>query len=153
ESLLAMSPAASAALPPPQWQAWRDLNPRLPVLETGALAGLSYRPIFREIARLLRWLVAQACEVSIRTRLGRRSSPSCMRPISRKASSALPRLLVFRVLATERAILPKLDAIGMQSLVLGRDVVPPLAVVARQCDLVPHDSLLAALLDDLGDDA
>src|SRR6185436_15299435 len=28
----------------PGWQAWRDLNPRLPVLETGALAGLSYRP-------------------------------------------------------------------------------------------------------------
>src|SRR2546421_11413528 len=27
-----------------QWQAWRDLNPRLPVLETGALARLSYRP-------------------------------------------------------------------------------------------------------------
>src|SRR6185295_1625622 len=26
------------------WQARRDLNPRLPVLETGALAGLSYWP-------------------------------------------------------------------------------------------------------------
>src|SRR5215471_17889096 len=47
-------------------------------------------------------------------------------------SIRLSSLLVLRVLATERTVLPELDAIGMQSLVLRRDVVPSLAVVARQ---------------------
>src|SRR5262245_39590784 len=46
EPALAVPPATASAARPPQWQAWRDLNPRLPVLETGALAGLSYRPAF-----------------------------------------------------------------------------------------------------------
>src|SRR5262245_11579588 len=38
------APASRLAHTCDPWQAWRDLNPRLPVLETGALAGLSYRP-------------------------------------------------------------------------------------------------------------
>src|SRR2546425_10412080 len=64
----------------------------------------------------------------------------------------LPGLFVLRVLAAEWTELLELHTIRMEPLVLRRDVVPPLAVVARQGDLVPHDSLLR-LLDDLGNDA
>src|SRR5207249_9288922 len=57
-----------------------DLNPRLPVLETGALAGLSYRPAFcsRGKPHLLRQLVPPTCDVSGWIRLGRRSSLPCI---------------------------------------------------------------------------
>ena len=57
-----------------------------------------------------------------------------------------------RMLATKTAILLELDPVRMQSLVLGRDVVAPLALVAGEMYLVPH-RWLRSLRDDVGDDA
>src|SRR5438552_6876082 len=77
----------------------------------------------------------------------------CRRMAAR--SLLLPRFLVLRVLAAERAELPELDAVRVQPLVLRRDVIPPLAVVARQRDLIAHGASPRgpSLLGDLGDDA
>src|SRR5881396_2872149 len=94
----AVSATLHAALQPRNWQAWRDLNPRLPVLETGALAGLSYRPAPFS-----------------------RASPGCAKTPSgvpghsgdaiHLTGPGLPRLLVSGMFATKPAVLPVLHAV------------------------------------------
>src|SRR5690349_18756650 len=54
----------------------------------------------------------------------------------------LSRFLVCRVLAAGGAVLLHLGPVRVQALVLGLDVVAPLAVVAGQRDLVAHLLLL-----------
>src|SRR6185503_16822394 len=90
------------------WQAKRDSNPQPPVLETGAL------PVE---------LLAYA-------------NPSAL------ASALLPYalLLLFvpRVLAAEAAVLAEFETARRLLLVLGRAVVPALALTARQLNDVSH---------------
>src|SRR6266496_2351659 len=68
----------------------------------------------------------------------------CSAKLSYWPNPALPRFLVRGVLPAGRAVLLELDPVRMQPLVLGLDVVAPLAVVAGQRDLVAHLSLPAA---------
>jgi hypothetical protein len=55
----------------------------------------------------------------------------------------LLRLFVRRMLATEAAVLAELDPLGRLLLVLGRAVVPALAVAARHVNDVAHFRILA----------
>jgi hypothetical protein len=53
---------------------------------------------------------------------------------------ALPCLLVSRMRAAVPAVLSVFQTVGMFTLVLCRNVIPSLALAARQYDLVSHDS-------------
>ena len=107
------------------WQDRRESNPQPPVLETGALPIelLSYFTFNRQSA--------------IANLNGRSRSEDRRLTID---DCDLFRLFVRRMLAAEAAELAELQPLRRLLLVLGRAVIAPLTVLARQRDDVSHGS-------------
>src|SRR5271169_2523434 len=102
-----------------------------------------WRPVLHQLSYWpsLGWRSPRRAQRSRRAR----GSGLQTRPHAHQQALSLPlpllRLFVGRVLATEAAVLGQLQPLGCLLLVLGRGVVPPLAIGALEDDVVSHSPL------------